>query len=126
MKNHMEDVLNAWKHTAAWNYLDAVSDADSASQEWRGEQGVVKFLGGTRGRQLWGDSSPPFTKSAAASSVYSAAFISKHCSYLEEGWTVACSLHQWQAVLTSNLEGDHLDLYLPLQDLYKGGWKMCI
>jgi len=73
------------------------------------EQGAVRFLGGVTGRQLWGDSKPPFIKSVAASSVCSAAFMSKHCSFLEDRCTVAHSLHQWQGVFKSNLGRDHLD-----------------
>lgn len=88
------------------------------------EQGAVKFLGKMRGGQLWGVSRPPCMKSAAASSVYSAAFISKCCSCLEERRTVTHSLCHWQAVLKSNLERDHLDSHLHLQGPYKE-WKMC-
>lgn len=44
----------------------------------------MRFSGGMMGRQLRGDSRSPFTKSATASSVCSAAFLSKRCSGLEE------------------------------------------
>lgn len=119
-----EDMLNAWKHTAAWNYLYAVTDAPSASWEWMREQGTVKFSGEMTGGQLWSVSRPSCMKSAAASSVNSAAFISKRCSYLEERRTVTHSLCHWQALLKSNLERDHLDSHLHFQGLCRG-WKMC-